>query len=370
MSEGGLRRRGAGGATTQAEVPRAFDAIRKIDFYAKVKEDCVQKSQVGGTVTVVVVLFLIVLFWHELRAFWTADFDDQFTVDTRLDQRMQFGLDISFPSLRCVQGSVDCVDSGGGSQLNIEDTLLKLPLDAKGKEIQQQAPQPDECQSCLKASGGAQRCCNTCEELKQAYAAQGLQYMDTLKTAPQCKDAVGCRIRGTFDTVKLSGNVHIALGGSTVRGGKEAPSFGAEELEEGFNTSHQINAITFGQEIPGFESPLDGTAKIVKHGVYLFSYRIKLVPTIFTDFSGNHRYTHQYSVNHNSGGMMVRGGHLMGLPGVFFNYDFSPFMILRQERYKRVSAFVTSICAIVGGAFSLASIVEMFLRNWQSVFKA
>ena len=46
------------------------------------------------------------------------------------------------------------------------------------------------------------------------------------------------------------------------------------------------------------------------------------------------------------------------LPGVFFIYDISPIMVKFTEKTMSFSYFLTSLCAIVGGVFTTAGIVD------------
>ncbi|CAK9010378.1 unnamed protein product [Durusdinium trenchii] len=59
------------------------------------------------------------------------------------------------------------------------------------------------------------RCCNTCQELKEAYQEMGMPYFHILDTAMQCRNSVGCRVHGDVLVSKVGGNVHVALGKST-----------------------------------------------------------------------------------------------------------------------------------------------------------
>lgn len=53
----------------------------------------------------------------------------------------------------------------------------------------------------------------------------------------------------------------------------------------------------------------------------------------------------------------------MGLPVIFFRYELSPILLRYTVTYGNWVEFVTNICAIVGGIFTVASIVEAFIRN-------
>merc|ERR1719284_1290224 len=198
----------------------------------------------------------------------------------------------------------------------------------------------------------------------------GLPYYHVLDTAPQCKDAVGCQIHGDVLVSKVGGNVHVALGKSTVRDGKHVHEFNIKEVSDGFNTSHHIHRLEFGERVSGVQSPLEGTTKIVKHGAYMFHYYIKLVPTLFTA-RDRVVYTHQYSVTDNEKNVMVKKGELAGLPGVFFVYEFTPFMVQKVEKTTPLSHFLTSVCAIIGGVFTVSGMIDAALyRSYRGFNKA
>merc|ERR1712039_742554 len=162
----------------------------------------------------------------------------------------------------------------------------------------------------------------------------------------------------------VSGNVHVALGRSTIRDGKHVHEINMMDVSDGFNTSHEIHEITFGDHLPGLISPLDGTRKIVKHGAFMFHYYVRLVPTMFTSRDGQDLYSNQYTAAGSARNVMVRKGELSGLPGVFFVYDFSPFLMHKTERVKPWSYIFTSICAIIGGVFSIARLVELAVTGF------
>merc|ERR1719409_448738 len=148
-----------------------------------------------------------------------------------------------------------------------------------------------------------------------------------------------------------------------IRDGKHVHEFNMNDVGDGFNTSHEIHSITFGDNVPGVLSPLDGTTKIVRHGAFMFHYYIKLVPTVFMGRWGSETYTNQYSVTDSARNVQVRSGELSGLPGVFIVYDFSPFLMRKTEKAKPWSYIFTSICAIIGGVFNIAFLVKMFVNQ-------
>lgn len=363
MSEGLRRRTASTGKSESYE--SVMDNLCNFDVFSKVHDDHMQKSQAGGIVTVITSFIIAILFWTELREFCTVEVVDSISVDTRINQKLPIGINITFPHLRCDEVSVDTVDSAGDNQVNVHGGLEKLPLDSRGHLISRDFKAKEgDCLSCMEGEDDEHKCCNSCQDLKDAYTAKDLPYFHILDTAVQCKDSIGCGVAGKVTVNKVSGNVHVALGRSTVREGKHVHEFNMHDVSDGFNTSHSIHSITFGEQVPGVLSPLDGTTKIVRHGAFMFHYYIKLVPTVFMGRWGSETYTNQYSVTDSARNVQVRSGELSGLPGVFIVYDFSPFLMRKTEKAKPWSYIFTSICAIIGGVFSIAMLVEMVVHSF------
>mmetsp|Transcript_8691 Transcript_8691/g.25027 ORF Transcript_8691/g.25027 Transcript_8691/m.25027 type:complete len:111 (-) Transcript_8691:43-375(-) len=93
----------------------------------------------------------------------------------------------------------------------------------------------------------------------------------------------------------------------------------------------------------------------------MFHYYIKLVPTVLEDQWSNELYTNQYTFTISSRNVQAKAGELSGLPGVFFVYDFSAFLMRKREEVKPWTYIFKSICAIVGGFFSLAALAERLI---------
>lgn len=82
--------------------------------------------------------------------------------------------------------------------------------------------------------------------------------------------------------------------------------------------------------------------------------------------------TLQYSMTHferdltegvngnTAGGIHVQHGNT-GLPGAFFNFEISPILIVHTETRQSFAHFLTSLCAIVGGVLTVASLVDSIL---------
>ena len=226
------------------------------------------------------------------------------------------------------------------------------------------------CESCYDAESFEHTCCNTCTDLKAAYQDAGGS-VETALSKPQCAKAPGCQIFGDALVNKVSGNLHVALGRSRVENGKHIHEFNLQDVStDGFNTSHVIHRLRFGADVPGVESMLEGSEKIVREDSGMFHYYIKLIPTLFTDASGSDPiYTHQYSVTTSAKRISMDGSKLSGLPGVFFVYEFSPFMVNRVTKSVPFSHFVVSVSAIIGGVFTVVQLLDRFVHGVKRLSK-
>lgn len=358
-----IRRRKVGDAAgKKKEEAQIITQLKRFDVYSKVHDDYSIKTTHGGVISLVAIMAMLFLFISELNTYLTVEVVDHIIVDTTLNQKLPIGINMTFEHLRCDEVSVDTVDSSGEHQVNIQGGIVKINLDVNGVAgVEDLEVKAGDCLSCMEAAvEGEKRCCNTCQELKDAYNDADLPYFHILDKAPQCRNEIGCQIHGDVMVAKVGGNVHVALGKSIIRDGKHVHEFNIKDVSDGFNTSHSISRLRFGQSIVGVESPLEGTTKIVKDGAFMFHYYIKLVPTLFTT-RDQVVYTHQYSVTDSAKNVMVKKGELTGLPGVFLVYEFNPFMVQKVEKIVPLSHFLTSVSAIIGGVFTVAGLVDAIL---------
>lgn len=363
-----MQQRRNGSASEQASVLSHF---KEFDLYSKVHDDYRIRTQSGGAISLISMATMAILFISELDNYFSVEVVDHIVVDTTLDQKLPLGVNITFPHLRCDEVSVDTVDQMGQNQVDVSGGLVKINLDKEGLPSSSDIEKATNgCGPCLEAADfDPERCCNDCTALRKAYTDNGLPYYHILDTAPQCMHSIGCQVSGDVSVSKVAGNVHVALGKSRVRDGKHVHEFNIKEVGDGFNTSHSIHRLDFGERVRGMQSPLSGTTKIVKHGAFMFHYYIKLVPTIF-EGGGRKVYTHQYSVSDSEKNVMIKKGELFGLPGVFLVYEFTPFLVHKVEKTMPLSSFLTSVCAIIGGVFTVAGMIDAILyRGYRKLRK-
>jgi hypothetical protein len=177
---------------------------------------------------------------------------------------------------------------------------------------------------------------------------------------------------------KVAGTVHMTIGESLVRDGMHIHQFLPSDAPN-FNVSHTIHSLSFGEEHPLLPTSnyLDNTVRFVNEttgGTGLFQYFIRIVPTEFLDRSGapslvtNHfTYTEKFRPVVMSD---YERGHVGGsapvIPGIFFVYDLSPFMLQVSTAQVPLSHLLTRLLAIVGGVFCVLGLLDSL---WYKAFK-
>lgn len=249
---------------------------------------------------------------------------------------------------------------------------------------------PSYCGDCYGAVPPAGKsCCNTCEDVREAYAAKEWAFGDGGGVV-QCEREhysehikamrnEGCNVAGHLSVNKVIGNFHFAPGKSF-----STPQMHVHDLQQFLTSpkehtfSHTIHTLSFGPELPignVVANPLDATSHFTNEKNFNYLYFIKVVSTSFLPLGvspGGHGAieTHQYSVTSHqrslSGGsdkehpdtLHARGG----IPGVFFSYDISPMKVVNREvRERTFLGLLTGICAIIGGTLTVATLVDRTL---------
>lgn len=174
---------------------------------------------------------------------------------------------------------------------------------------------------------------------------------------------------------KVSGNFHFAPGRSFNQGHMHVHDI-ASLPDLRFNMSHTVNRLSFGEDFPGVVNPLDRVSKVSSRDDFrpglidhtsMFQYFLKVVPTSYTSLSGRRILTNQFSVTENERILAQSSGN--GLPGVFFFYDISPLKVIYIEEKVSFLHFLTSVCAIVGGVFTVSGIVDSFIYHGHRALK-
>ncbi|SPN97045.1 related to ERV46 - component of copii vesicles [Cephalotrichum gorgonifer] len=406
----------------------------RLDAFTKTVDEARIRTTSGGIVTIVSLLVVIYLAWGEWRDYRTVVIHPELIVDKGRGERMEIHLNMTFPKVPCELLTLDVMDVSGEQQYGIMQGVKKVRLRPKaegGGDIESGALKtdvavhldPDYCGACYgaRAPENAQKagCCNTCAEVRDAYAREGWAFKVT--NVEQCErehyserlaeqKQEGCRIEGTLRVNKVVGNFHLAPGRSFSNGNTHIHDLGSYQ-ETGPNGyrhdfSHIIHSLRFGPQLPeevtkklgtatqpwssNHMNPLDGTRQDTMDSNFNYMYFVKIVPTSYLPLGWQNKVrqiadedraslgalgaqgdgsveTHQYSVTVHkrslAGGddeghkekLHARGG----IPGVFFSYDISPMKVInREQKSKTFTGFLTGLCAVLGGTLTVAAAVD------------
>jgi len=438
---------GAGYKRSAASASSKKDVVQKLDFmFTKVDTEYTVQTERGGLASLIAYGLIALLVLAETINWINVNYKqstvEHIKVDTSLGKRMQVNLDISFPALHCDDLHVDIMDVAGDSQLGVEDNMTKKRLNRKGypmgkeeivesnahqakeekkKEVMNQELPDDYCGPCYGANESDDQCCNTCDELIEAYKGKRWRTEMVMQTAEQCiregRDKIvpklmrrgeGCNLKGRFMVNRVGGNFHIAMGEGIERDGRHIHTFNPDDTHN-FNASHIINHLSFGPEPDGDQknaeiTQLNGVSKIVtkEYGTTgLFQYFIKIVPTTYknagprkrTDIETNrYFYTERFRPlmkeyfddddltrqdddrPPKDGGRVtsVQAGHAGGhaqhdhhnvkknsvLPGVFFIYEIYPFEVEVSRTSVPFTHLLIRLMATVGGVFTILRWVD------------
>ncbi|XP_021807334.1 protein disulfide-isomerase 5-3-like isoform X1 [Prunus avium] len=174
----------------------------------------------------------------------------------------------------------------------------------------------------------------------------------------------GCRIEGYVRVKKVPGNLVISAHSG-------AHSFDASQM----NMSHVISHFSFGRMITpkvmsdvkrlvpylgGSHDRLNGRS-FINHrdlgaNVTIEHYLQIVKSEVIT--GRNHKLIEEYEYTAHSS--LVQS---LQVPVAKFHFELSPMQVLITENRKSFSHFITNMCAIIGGVFTVAGIVDSILHN-------
>jgi len=361
--------------------------LKSFDAYPKTLDDFRVKTLSGALVSIISGIFILWLFFSEVSLYLSTYVQPELFVDTTRGEKLQINMDIIFHRLPCAYLSVDAMDISGEHQLDVTHNIYKKRLSPDGIALIEAPPIKDiginkdalkdgkgegpYCGSCYGSERTPEECCNTCEEVRDAYVRKGWGFnadivvqcqREGFTKSLQEQQGEGCEIYGYLEVNKVAGNFHFAPGKSFQQHHMHVHDLQPLKWAE-FNLSHTVVRLSFGREYPGILNPLDGVKKDETGGAGMFQYFVKIVPTIYSSLDGTIINTNQFSVTEHYRALAKGDGSGHGLPGVFFMYDLSPIMVMFTEKQRSFAHFLTSVCAIVGGVFTVAGIVDSLVYH-------
>ncbi|KAM4092508.1 hypothetical protein ACB094_06G044900 [Castanea mollissima] len=199
------------------------------------------------------------------------------------------------------------------------------------------------------------------ESHKMALDDKSNMTQNTKRPAPSTG---GCRIEGYVRVKKAPGNLIFSA-----RSG--AHSFDSTQM----NMSHVISHLSFGRKIApramsdvkrlipyigGSHDRLNGRSFINHRDLganVTIEHYVQIVKTEVM-VKGPHKLVEEYEYTaHSSLAESVY------IPVAKFHFELSPMQVLITENPKSFSHFLTNVCAIIGGVFTVAGILDSILHN-------
>ncbi|PWN27591.1 DUF1692-domain-containing protein [Jaminaea rosea] len=324
-------------------------SLRSFDAFSKPLEDVRIRSSSGALLTFASFALISILTLSSYMDYRKVHLTHSLEVDRSRGERLAVDLDISFPRVPCFLLSLDVMDISGEHFDDVRHDMERIRLSHSGapivdppsKGLRGEADKiaatkgKDYCGSCY---GAKQGCCNTCDEVQEAYQAVGWSFSEP-ETIEQCvqehwtdklkeQSKEGCRVKGRVFVNKITSNMHFSPGRSFSRNSvhmHDVVSYLKGSGEEHHSFEHTIHKFSFGAENEfdthpssgsGSSSgnavspahlgasakkrldivdPLSGTSARTHQSEYMFQYFVKVVATEYHTLAKERIDTFQYA---------------------------------------------------------------------------
>jgi len=328
--------------------------VKRFDLYRKVPRDLTEPTLSGAAVSCCTVTFAIYLFFSELTVFMRRSWESEMFIDeSRTEEKLQINLNVTLPAMPCELLSFDAQDVMGSHEVDAHGHLFKDRLTSKGDVIATEEMKGSH----YGASSGLTR------HFSFSYDNQ-----DVDRIRKMINSGEGCRVAGWVKVNKVPGNVHLSTYSHSYL-------FGSLYQEaRNINISHRVNHLSFGVDTDisyvttnfkdtGIVAPLDGVEQVAlakKEGsgidTAIYEYYTKVVPTTYRALDQPPVHVYQFTANSNK----IQNQQM---PSLYFRYDFSPVTVRYTEKRESTSHFLVQICAVIGGVFTVAGLLDGILHK-------
>ena len=278
----------------------------------------------------------IYLFMFEFKNYFIIRTKSELLIDnSKSSSSLKINVDLTMHRIPCYILNMDISDFTGAHTSNVRGTLVKKSLDKDGK--------------ILKTDSSA---------LGQKHEDDKFTTDDVIKAF---NESQGCRLTGSFQVMRLPGNFHVASH-------TFAPilkEFKNKGQHVHFNLTHTIHHISFEDEKDisvikekfneGIMTPMDGFHLVDDTQGTLLNYYINIIPTEYEDLDNKIYQAFQFTYKQKK----VDSGRM--IPTIFFRYDISPMKMKYTKYYPGHFDGLINICAIFGGMFTIAGILDSLL---------
>ncbi|XP_018810986.1 protein disulfide-isomerase 5-3-like [Juglans regia] len=276
---------------------------------------------------------------------------------------------------RILLGKVDCTEQPDLCRRNHIQGYPSIRIFRKGSDVRDNHGHHDH--ESYYGNRDADSLIKTMEALaapipseSQKLALEGKSENTTENMKRPAPSAGGCRIEGHVRVKKVPGNLIISAHSG-------AHSFDTTQM----NMSHVVNHLSFGRKIA--PRVMSDVKRLIP---YLGGSHDRLNGRSFInhrDLGANVTIEHYLQVVKTE--VMIRGSHKLieeyeytahsslaqsiYIPVAKFHFELSPMQVLVTENPKSFSHFITNVCAIIGGVFTVAGILDSILYNTIKMMK-
>uniref|UniRef100_A0A9J2NZB9 Endoplasmic reticulum vesicle transporter C-terminal domain-containing protein n=1 Tax=Ascaris lumbricoides TaxID=6252 RepID=A0A9J2NZB9_ASCLU len=281
--------------------------ISRLDIYRKIPKDLTQPTRTGAVISIICVCFIAFMLFNDLRMFLSVDLHSElFVDDPGREGRIKVHLNATLPYLPCEYLGVDIQDENGRHEVGFITDVTKVPTEENG-----------------------------------------------------------CRFEANFEINKVPGNFHLS-------------THSAASQPESYDMRHIVNSVKFGDDLQekaqiGSFNPLQDRTALQGDPLNTHEYILKatllqlVVPSVYEDIAGRTKYSYQYTYAHKEYIAYHHSGRI--IPAVWFKYELQPITVKYTERRQPLYAFITSVCAVVGGTFTVAGIIDSSLFSLSELYK-
>ncbi|XP_054723272.1 endoplasmic reticulum-Golgi intermediate compartment protein 1-like [Uloborus diversus] len=183
-------------------------------------------------------------------------------------------------------------------------------------------------------------------------------FVENILKTPLGPEEQGCRFDGRFYINKVPGNFHVS-------------THSASAQPDNIDMAHIIHEVSFGTQVAdtvkGSFNPLKDTDRSNSRDIDSHDYVMKIVPTIYENLDGLKVQSYQYTSAYKNSVTFSHTGRVM--PAIWFRYDLTPITVKYIETRQPLYSFLTTVCAIVGGTFTVAGIIDSLIFTASGIFK-
>ncbi|KAL7699656.1 Endoplasmic reticulum vesicle transporter [Lotmaria passim] len=294
---------------------RSVHSWQKADFFRRIPKDLTEATTIGAVISIACVVVMVLLFTGEVISYVSPRVQSDLIIKPDLDSssNIKVSLDITFHKMPCAILTLDILDVLHNHVFNSMEHITKTRLDERGNPI-------------------------TDGRLPEEFVNRN----------------EGCNLHGYTEVAKVPGNFHISAHGRQ--------QLVVQNFPGGINVEHTINHMSFGStDVKKLSKraqlhPLDGTHQRSETPT-VYQYYLDIVPTIY---EGTFSTSNTYQFTGTSSATTIGPNQMAA---VVFQYQLSPITVRYSLARVSFTHFLTYVCAIVGGVFTVAGLLSRFVHT-------